>query len=74
MEFSFNCKTGNIMADDRHCVYLEIVGGEDRVYIKRGGKIRYLTEQELSKFSDAVRFFEGRGCDFGDTVHRICHQ
>ena len=72
MDFCLNAKTGNIMADDRHCIYFETIGGEDRVFIKRGGKKRYLTAQEISEFAENVRFFESRGCDFGKTIHRIC--
>ena len=74
MDFCLNTKTGNIMADDRYCIYFETIGGEDRVFIKRGGKKRYLNPQELSDFAASVRFFESRGSDFGETVHRIAEK
>lgn len=71
MDFCLNTKTGNIVADDRYCVYIETFYGEDSLYIIRGGKKRYLNAQEISEFAESVRFFESRGCDFGEEVHRI---
>ena len=74
MDFCLNTKTGNIVADDRYCVYIETFNGEDSLYIKRGGKKRYLNPQELSDFAASVRFFESRGSDFGEAVHRIAEK
>ena len=74
MDFCINTKTGNIVADDRYCVYIETFNGEDCLYIKRGGKKRYLNPQELSDFAASVRFFESSGSDFGETAHRIAEK
>lgn len=74
MEFSLNTRTGNIMADDRFCVYFETYCGGGYVYIKQRGKKRYLTSQELSALAKAIRFFESRGSSFDSTVKRVCNQ
>lgn len=66
--FSYDSKTGNIVANNRYIVRFERYCGTINYYIKYGGYKRYLTQQELAALRKTVIWFtENYGCDFGET-------
>ena len=75
MEFCLNSKTGNLLANDKHCIYSEKYGGSIYFYIKKSGKKCYLTQKELAQLKKAAKYFiENCGCDFGEHINTLIKQ
>ena len=73
--FSYDSKTGNIVANNRYIVRFERYCGDFYFYIKHNGEKRYLTQQELAKLRQSVIFFtENCGCDFGKAYEELIKQ
>lgn len=73
--FSYNCKTGNILMNDRHIVRWERCCGTLSFWIKDRGTKRYLVQRELAELAKTVKWLiEQRGCDFGEEVNLLAKQ
>lgn len=70
--FSYNCKTGCIMMNEKRIVRYDKVPGAIYFYVKDRGSKRYLIQKELIQLAKTVKWLiEERGCDFGEDINSI---
>ena len=70
--FSYNCKNGNLYANDKNIVYTEKIKDTYFFYIKSGRSRRYLENSELKQLANTAKWFmENQGCDFGEPIENL---
>lgn len=72
--FSYNCKTGNILWNDRSVVRFDSYSGGIYFWIKDRGVKRFLVQTELVELSKTIKWLiEQHGCDFGEEMRRAAY-